>query len=243
MSRVWIDKFAYYKKASCYALFTVWDNTILDQKLLKTNDDRPLKQIQNLWENDYSVRLITFTGTIWAIVGDRRENRKPQNFTMDPKPPMEEIHQAIEDGAEIQFLHYSKGQWIFLAEKEGIGKDKLHQEVHVFEKFPDVFIRDSVWDKSLVVRHLAFGNGKWVLIAGSPKTSDVAQELMASNKWPGEHLLKCIKDDKNVHTLEWDEADNIWAMVTEKNPGHVHSILTTHHFPDEKFKELGVINI
>jgi len=242
MSRVWIDKFAYYKKSSCYALFTMWDKTIQDQKLLKSSEDRPLKQIQDLWEAGYSVRLITHTGNIWAVVGDKKEGRGPQNFTMDPKPPMEEIYDAIDRGAEIQFLHFSKGQWIFLAEKEGRGKDKLHQEVHVFEKFPDIFIRDSVWDKGMMIRHLGFGNGKWILIAGTPKSDDIAQEIMASNKWPGERLLDAIKDHKNIHTLEWDEGDNIWAVVTEKTDGNVHSILTTHLFPDDKFREMGVIN-
>jgi len=99
-----------------------------------------------------------------------------------------------------------------------------------------------VWEKQLVVRHLAFGNGKWVLIYGSPRSDDVHQEIIVKNNWPGEQLLSCIRDHKNVHTLEWDEADNIWGVVTEKNPGHVHSILTTHNFPEDKFKELGVLN-
>jgi len=240
--RAWIDKFAYYTKSSCYVLFTVVDPTIFDQKLLKTSDDRPLKQIQNMWENGYAVRLVTFTGSLWVVVGDKRENHAQQTFTMDRNPPMEEIHEAIEAGADIQFLHYSRGEWIFFSEKEGRGKDKLHQEVHVFEKFPDIFIRDNVWDKSLVVRHLSFGAGKWILIAGTPRTEDVSQQYMASNAWPGERLLGCIRDHKNIRTLEWDEADNIWAIVSEKNPGNVHSILTTHHFPDEKFKELGITN-
>jgi len=242
MSRAWVDKFAYYKKSSCYVLFTVWDNSILDQKLLKTSDDRPLKQIQNLWENDYSVRFLTHTGSVWVVVGERRVERNPQNFAMDRQPPMEEIHEAISQGCEIQFLHYSRGEWILLSDKVAKGKDKLHQEVHVFEKFPDIFISSSVWDKGLCIKHLAFGAGKWILIAGTSRTEEISQEIIVKNNWPGEQLLECISQHKNIHTLEWDEGDNVWGVVSEKSQGNVHSILTTHHFPEEKFKELGVIN-
>jgi len=210
--------------------------------MLKSNENRPLRQIENLWEHDYSVRLVTYTGTVWVVVGDRKETHVLQNFTMDRKLPMQEIQTAIEAGADIQFLHFSKGEWIFISEKEGKGKDKLLQEVHVFDKFPDVFIRDSVWDKKLYVRHLAFGDGKWVLITGPPRTDEIEQELIVKNKWPGEQLLQCIQEHKNIHTLEWDEADGIWGIVTEKNPWIVHSVLTTHQFPEDKFKELGVLN-
>jgi len=242
MSRVWIDKFAYYKKNSVYVLFTVWDKSIQDQKLLKTSDDRPVKQIQDLWQHEYSIRLVTHTGSVWVVVGDKKEHHEPQNFAMDKKLPMQEIHDAIDAKSDILFLHYSKGEWILITEKEEGKNPKLHQEVHLFDKFPDVFIRDEVWDKHMVVRHLAFGGGKWVLIIGSPRTDDVSQEMIVKNNWPGEQLLQCIQDEKNIHTLEWDEADNIWGVVSEKNPGHVHSILTTNYFPESKFKELGVIN-
>jgi len=232
-----------------------WGHQVNSQVLAKTTSLQQLdgitKMINTLWEKGFMVRVVTFANSEWIVVADETEEKKLQQIFFDDKIPEKQISDAIINNKPIQFLGFCTSHWVLLTEQ------KPHQEKYtqIAKIFPDgtdmVTECDKIWKEGLVVTHLAFGNGAWILVAGEKPNFFLhwVQEVVLVDKenW-NKRLLdntgtKDPKKIKNLHAFDFGETYALlinWVLDLSKNvPWNVPTISLSHTMPNAKWNELG----
>jgi len=140
--------------------------------------------------------------------------------------------------------------WILLVEQKP-RQDKYLQKLKTFRDGTDIVIEcDKIWREGLIISHLAYGNGDWIIIITEKPDLYMhwVQEVVLIKRlnWHKQLFENTGTSDpskiKNFHVFELCDDHGIllnWVKSPKNVAWDVPTILLTQTMPISKWNELG----
>jgi hypothetical protein len=258
-----VDVFRYFPREAVYMVLTR-KNKNLDtpvavqkQALIKTSGITQIEGVQELvqllWERGFMIRGVTWVNSDWIVIADWVDEKKLQNIYFDEDVPRTQINEAIENNKLISFITYCNDMWVILIEQKPRSEPYFQKFLWFRDGTDMVEECEKVWKQGLVVFHLVYGNGAWVMIIGQHPNFYMhwRQEAILLSKEKNQWLQKLMdntgtKDPKKIKNLYILEScgDHFIAIqwVLDKSMNmewNIPTIYITQILPSAKWTELG----
>ncbi len=213
-----------------YHLVMTYGSDITAQKW-KTRTELPKEEINDDWDNNYSLSSISFNNDLWTVVSSKGLGYTLQAWRSRVDFPENEIRELWETGYAITDLTYGNGLWVLVMSK---GSEYTGQKWATSSEFPKDKIKEF-WDDGRSIIKIAYGQGKWALV-GSKSDNIGLQKWRTSETFPKEEIEGNLALGYYITQLEY--LNDQWVLVLSKYTDYrSQKMLTSEAFPKEEIRK------
>lgn len=200
--------------------------TNYEDQIWRTRNHFPQAEIEEFWNDGYSVTHLTYSDDKWALVMSKGANLGLQYWTSNETFPEQNINAYWAKGYHITNVTYGDGKWAAVMSNNVGLEDQIWD---MSETYPEATIKEY-WDKGYRISCLDYGQGGWIVVMD--KGGKVQQQIWRTTKqYPKKEIEEFWGKGFSIHQLTYGQG--VWALVMSKGLGWgIQRWQTSTTFPD-----------